>query len=294
MGSWRSAARSVLRKFRYLFPLLLAAVLVGFFLALFDGAASDVLVALMIVATGLALITGYVARMSAVWPRLHEYQRAQYAEVWDEMAGQPLAAAAAAAAGVSSEAQLRSSGDEVVRRIGEYIPLAKEWDVVEIACGVGRIGRQFAPLCHTWTGCDISQNMLKHARARLAGLENVSLVRLAGDGLAELPSESADVIYCTNALPHFDPVERWRYAQDSFRVLRRGGWLYFDTVALESSEGWQMMANNLGQRRNNVNPPYMPIPSTADELAAFLSHAGFQRIRAEVWESLLIVRGMKI
>jgi ubiquinone/menaquinone biosynthesis C-methylase UbiE len=293
MNAWRSGIRKLVRKFRVVFPLLLAVMVVALATSLAQH--RPALLSGTLAAAGILLagVTGYVARMDALWPRLHEYRRTQYAEVWDELAAQPMAAAAAAAAGISSEPQLEESGNEVVRRVQQRVPLTREIDAVEIACGVARIGRQLAPHCRTWTGCDISANMLSHARSRLSGLQNISLVRLSGNGLVELPADSADLVYCTNALPHFDAMERWRYVRESFRVLRRGGWLYFDTVALDSPEGWFMMANNLGQRANNVDPPYMPIPSTPDEFTAYLRNAGFQHVRADVEGSLLIVTATK-
>ena len=35
-----------------------------------------------------------------------------------------------------------------------------------------------------------------------------------------------------------------------------------------------MLSNNLEQRRNGIEAPYIPIPSTADELIAYFRNAG--------------------
>jgi ubiquinone/menaquinone biosynthesis C-methylase UbiE len=290
--SWRTPARQLLRRFHFLPPVFSAGALVALVFSILQERSPIVAVILALACAGFAFVAGYALRMNGIWPRLHEYRRSQYAEVWDELAVNSTAAAAAAA-GFSDENELRQSGREVVERMQARVPLTKKIDVVEIACGVGRVGREIVPFCKSWTGCDISRNMLAHAAVRLNGVSNIRFVRLSGGGLVELPDASADLIYCTNALPHFDAMERWRYVRESHRVLRQGGQLYFDTVALNSAAGWIMLENNLGQRSNNVDPPYMPLPSTPDEFRAYLENAGFGEIAAEVVDSLVIVTGRK-
>ena len=86
--------------------------------------------------------------------------------------------------------------------------------MLEIGCGVGRISRELAPRCRSWTGSDISKNLLTYAAERFAQLGNVRLQQLHGDGLGELADASFD------------------------RVLRPGGRLFMDTIDIESNEGW--------------------------------------------------------
>ena len=38
--------------------------------------------------------------------------------------------------------------------------------VLEIGCGVGRVGRILAPFVREWIGCDVSTNMLRQAERR--------------------------------------------------------------------------------------------------------------------------------
>ena len=68
--------------------------------------------------------------------------------------------------------------------------------VLEIGCGVGRVGAHLAPHCRLWIGCDVSPNMVKFARERLAAVPNVELVETPGYDLAPIESVSADVVYC--------------------------------------------------------------------------------------------------
>jgi ubiquinone/menaquinone biosynthesis C-methylase UbiE len=135
--------------------------------------------------------------------------------------------------------------------------------------------------------------MLSHARKRLAGLSNVRLIHLDQANLSGVSDMSVDVVYCTNVLPHLDQMERWQYVLEAHRVLRPLGRLYIDTIAMDSPDGWHMLSNNLKQRRIGIEVPYVPIPSTADELIAYFSNAGFEALRTEQRDSLLIVAAVK-
>jgi hypothetical protein len=88
-------------------------------------------------------------------------------------------------------------------------------------------------------------------------------------------------------------MERWQYVLEAHRILRASGRLYIDTIALDSPEGWHMLSNNLEQRRTGLEVPYVPIPSTSDEFLAYFRNAGFEYLRTEQRDSLLIVRAVK-
>jgi ubiquinone/menaquinone biosynthesis C-methylase UbiE len=241
---------------------------------------------------GSAFVWGYTAHLAGEWPRLHELHRSQYSVVWDSLS-LTSDGAVFAATGYSDESSLQTSGKQVAARIAVAISLNASDDVLEIGCGVGRVGCAIAPECRSWIGCDISKAMLSHARRRLAGLSNVRLVRLWEASLNEIPDASVDVVYCTNMLAHLDPMERWQYVMEAQRILRPFGRLYVDTIALNSPEGWAMLLNNLKQRRSGVDAPYIPIPSTADELISYSNRAGFAASRTEQRDSLLILTASK-
>jgi ubiquinone/menaquinone biosynthesis C-methylase UbiE len=50
--------------------------------------------------------------------------------------------------------------------------------VLEIGCGIGRVGRVLAPICREWIGADVSENMINHLRQRLKEFKNVRTVVL--------------------------------------------------------------------------------------------------------------------
>ena len=133
--------------------------------------------------------------------------------------------------------------------------------MLEIGCGVGRVGASLAPRCARWIGADVSAEMLRHARAALAGHANVSLVHLNGVDLAGVDDASVDVAYCTGVFMHLDEWERYRYLAEAFRVLRPGGRVYVDNINLLSPEGWTHLhaddadgsAGAAGQRQQDVD-----------------------------------------
>jgi ubiquinone/menaquinone biosynthesis C-methylase UbiE len=241
---------------------------------------------------GCAFVWGYSTHLISEWPRLRQFRRSQYSAVWDSLSSTS-EIAANAATGVSGELSLQSSGRQVADRIAGFISLKTSEDVLEVGCGVGRVGWAIAPRCRSWTGCDISENMLSHARKRLAGLSNVQFTHLNQAGLSKISDMAVDVVYCTNVLPHLDQMERWRYVSEAHRVLRPSGRLYIDTIALDSPAGWHMLSNNVEQRKNGVEVPYIPIPSTPDELIAYFRNAGLKAIRTEQRDSLLMIAGVK-
>ncbi len=250
----------------------------------------------MVLATGAcissAFLWGYSARMTREWPRLRELRRADYASVWDALSPNSTAAARAAT-GLSDEYSLQTAGRQVAARITGFVSVAPTDTVLEIGSGVGRVGWAMAPICGNWIGCDISKRMLVHAQHRLAAFDNVRFVHLSDPKLSGIPDSSVDVVYCTNVLAHLDEMERWQYVSESHRVLRLGGRIYIDTIALDSTDGWAMLLNNLTQRHRRTDPPYMPLPSTGEELTAYFKNAGFNSVRVEIQNSLLIVTGMK-
>jgi SAM-dependent methyltransferase len=239
-----------------------------------------------------AFVWGYTSHLAREFPRLHGLRRSQYSAVWDSLSVTS-DGAAFAATGFSDESSLQTSGKQVATRIAVAISLKASDDVLEIGCGVGRVGWAIAPECSSWIGCDISKTMLSHAQRRLAGLSNVRLAHLRDSNLAEIPDASVDVVYCTNMLAHLDQMERWQYVMEAHRVLRPSGRLYVDTIALDSPEGWAMLANNLEQRRSGVEAPYIPIPSSADEFISYSNRAGFAASQTEQRGSLLIVTAVK-
>jgi len=101
--------------------------------------------------------------------------------------------------------------------------LNKSSDVLEIACGIGRVSRFIAPRCRHLHCSDILDEALATARTHLANFPNVSFDKLSGYNLAGYDSESFDCVYSFATFFHFDFELVVAYFPEIKRVLKRGG-----------------------------------------------------------------------
>ena len=92
-----------------------------------------------------------------------------YSSFWNQQAATP-EGALAAVDGSASESIVRRTGQWTARQVRLALDPAPDHRVLELGCGVGRIGRELAGCCGHWHGVDISQSMLKVAAERLDDL----------------------------------------------------------------------------------------------------------------------------
>jgi ubiquinone/menaquinone biosynthesis C-methylase UbiE len=228
-----------------------------------------------------------------LFPPLTHLHRRQYGAAWDLLASSREEACAAAAGSKRDEEEFRSSAASTVQNLLGLAHIRASDQVLEVGCGVGRIGRELATHCSSWTGADISANMLRHASARLRGIGSVSLIRLHRVGLSEFEDNSFDVVYFTNMLMHLDEMDRWQYVEESLRVLRPDGRIFMDIIDIKSEVGWTMFTHDAGRYRHLERPPYMPRFSTAPELTVYLERAGFENIQTHHRSPLVIITAVK-
>jgi SAM-dependent methyltransferase len=98
--------------------------------------------------------------------------------------------------------------------------LPPSWTVADLGCGTGSLSRAVAPHVQRVIGVDQSAAMLKAARARNAGFENVELRK---GSLLALPLESASVDAALLVLALSYVAEPGRALGEMARVLRPGG-----------------------------------------------------------------------
>jgi ubiquinone/menaquinone biosynthesis C-methylase UbiE len=223
---------------------------------------------------------------------LNHLKRWQYAHVWDALAASKRDAFRAAT-GEPEEEKLRRSAQRTIAALLELVSISNQDDVMEIGCGVGRIGRELAPHCRTWTGVDISANMLAWASDRMHGVRNAGFALLRSDGLKRFGENAFDVIYATNMFGHLDEIDRWRYLEEVFHVLRPGGRIFVDNIDLESDAGWSIFVNDASRYQGRECPPYMPRFSTAAELTAYAKGAGFENLQSYHRSPLVILTAAK-
>jgi SAM-dependent methyltransferase len=217
--------------------------------------------------------------------------RVLYKQAWNEQAGSE-DAAKFGVAGYVDEEQFAKTGADTCATIHDCVKIKPTDDVLEIGAGVGRVGRAMAPMCRSWTGADVSENMLSHLRKRLADLPNVRTVALSGFDLAPVPDASLDVVYSTVVMMHLDEWERYNYIKEAFRVLRPGGRLLADNFNLLSDEGWGLFEHHRSIPPLE-RPSHMSKSSTPQEMETYFRRAGFVDVQQRVGGLWVITYGTK-
>ena len=161
-----------------------------------------------------------------------------YREFWERASATP-DAALVAVDGSTDEQILQATGRWAARQVAQALLLQPTDRVLELGCGVGRIGRELAPQCQYWQGVDIAENMLRVAEKRTSHLPNVALQKLSKTSLSMFAAGSFDKAYAVAVLIHLDKEDVFLYLREIARVLRPGGLLYFDAWNLTHEVGWQ-------------------------------------------------------
>ncbi len=176
--------------------------------------------------------------------------------------------------GSPDEATLRRTGGEMAERLRNALLLDRDKRVLEVGCGVARVGRELAPLVGQWHGVDISGPILRTARQRTVHLPNAHFHELDRPAL---PFEDAafDRAYSHLVLFHLDKEELFQYLNEISRVLVPGGLVYFDTWNLLHPEGWNRFMWELDHHRHKrVKPAHRNQFATPEEIRLYTEKAG--------------------
>jgi cyclopropane fatty-acyl-phospholipid synthase-like methyltransferase len=182
-------------------------------------------------------------------------------------------------AGYDDEALLHEAAVGTVGCIEELVGIRPTDTILEIGCGVGRVASVLAPRVTTWIGCDVSKNMLQHARERLKLRPNTRLVEISGYDLSPVADASVDVVYCTVVFMHLEEWDRWEYVREAFRVLKPGGRLWVDNMSLCTDDGWALFLEVSKTNPPGKRPPHISRASTPQELETYFRRAGFTSIQ---------------
>ena len=217
--------------------------------------------------------------------------RSEYKKVWSALSTTE-EQAKLHVIGVTEEAALQATGEETLRFLQDSVGIRKEDVVLEIGCGIGRVGKVVAPLCRKWIGCDVASNMLALAAERLKDLSNVELVEVPGYNLSGIADASVDVVYCTVVFMHLESWDRYNYISEAFRVLRPRGRIYVDNINLCSDGGWRVFETHRAFSPTN-RLPHMTQNSTPQEIETYLRHAGFSDLRIRTDDDWIRASGVK-
>ena len=221
----------------------------------------------------------------------HQAARSEYKKVWSALSTTE-DQAKLHVIGVTEEAALQTTGEETLRFLQQSVGIGKHDVVLEIGCGIGRVGKVVAPFCRKWIGCDVASNMLSLTAQRLKDFSNVELVELSGYDLSGIADASVDVVYCTVVFMHLESWDRYNYISEAFRVLRSGGRIYVDNINLSSDGGWKVFETHRAFLPAN-RPPHMTQNSTPQEIETYLTRAGFTELRTRTDDDWIRARGTK-
>jgi ubiquinone/menaquinone biosynthesis C-methylase UbiE len=217
--------------------------------------------------------------------------RSEYKKVWSALSTTP-DQAKLHVIGVTEEAALQSTGEQTLGFLQESVGIREDDVVLEIGCGIGRVGRTVAPRCRKWIGCDVASNMLSLAAERLRDLPGVELKEISGYDLVGIADASVDVVYCTVVFMHLETWDRYNYVLEAFRVLRPNGRIYVDNINLCSDGGWKVFEVHRAMSSTN-RPPHMTQNSTPQEIETYLKRAGFSDVRVRTNDDWIRASGIK-
>ncbi len=144
-----------------------------------------------------------------------------YKAAWDEAAR---AGAEDAVLTGASPDFFEFAGRKDADLLGRYLSGGET--VLNIGCGVGRVERYLAPRVRELWAVDVSAEMLRRARERLAGLSNVHLREVGNrEFLASFEDGRFDLVFSFLVLQHLEKEDAFLYLRDAFRVLKPGGLL---------------------------------------------------------------------
>jgi ubiquinone/menaquinone biosynthesis C-methylase UbiE len=204
--------------------------------------------------------------------------RGDYKSVWNSLSGSK-EAAYLVVSGYTDEDKFHADAEDTADILRETVGVRPDDVILEIGCGVGRVGRVLSPFVKQWIGCDVSANMLRLAGRRLLGLENIRLQEVSGYDLRPIEDASVDVVYTTVVFMHLEEWDRYNYVLEAMRVLKPGGRFYCDNVDIASPAGWAVFEESRKTFKPKERPAQISKCSSQPELEAFLKHAGFADVK---------------
>lgn len=146
--------------------------------------------------------------------------------------------------------------EDVCRR--NFVEPEKSWTVLELGCGVGRVGEHFAREFAFYMGVDISSEHLKKAQGHFGalGFGNTKLIELK-DYFAS--NEAFDIFYSIIVLQHNPPPIIYSLLDASFAKLNAGGYAFFQTPCFLYDYSFKASAYLAGEgKKDEMEMHFLP------------------------------------
>ena len=141
--------------------------------------------------------------------------------------------------------------------------------ILDLGCGPGRLLPFFAQRFSLVVGCDVSDEMLKHAKYLCKDLSNVSLFLSDGTSLNFQPNHSINVVIALAVFIHLDKKTIQSYLSEINRILVDGGYFAFDCRSARTT------------KEDGVQKCWFGHKFTMDELVATLKSCGFEIVLSD-------------
>jgi ubiquinone/menaquinone biosynthesis C-methylase UbiE len=176
-----------------------------------------------------------------------------------------------------SEVELKALGEAdaamILADINQY--LSPDAAILEIGCGNGRLMEPMARRFREVWGVDISAEMLKRGRERLADFANVNFVENNGSDLAGVPSDYFDLCYSYFTFRHLtEHVMTERYLREAFRILKPQGMLKVEISGVYANNPFRQLYDE------SHADSWQGVRFSMSEIVKLLEEIGFQMIAA--------------
>jgi ubiquinone/menaquinone biosynthesis C-methylase UbiE len=198
---------------------------------------------------------------------------AEYRQAWDDLARKDaLTAIYGAPDSPTTLEQFDAAGKAHADMLRQFMPPNPL--TLDLGCGIGRIEKFLAPYCEHIHAVDASGEMVKRAKERLAGLDNVTVHQGNGADLGLFGDETFDFAWSLLVLQHMAREDAFIYLSEIFRVLKPGGVAVFQFPGLTMSFYFEQ--DFLVRTRMRLLSPARVRLYTVPEVRHFLTYLGYE------------------
>ena len=126
------------------------------------------------------------------------------------------------------------------KRIWPFIQDCDFSAAIDLAAGHGRNSEKLLERAGSLVVMDIQAGNVEICRKRFAGRPNVKAMLCNGFDLQPVEDDSITLVYCFDAMVHFNPDVVQSYLADTHRVLKPGGRGFFHHSNYTGGKDWKL------------------------------------------------------